>query len=93
MALIGKVNIVGWRESGFEQGTTHKNMSMEEFVDAHLNHQSTRNYKPCRAILLPQVKAFWARYGFFHSSRRYKGGTCLCPIQVASKVVKLSEKE
>ncbi|KAF9084991.1 hypothetical protein BGX29_002225, partial [Mortierella sp. GBA35] len=26
-ALVGKVKIIGWRDSGLEQGTTHKNMS------------------------------------------------------------------
>ncbi|KAI9234800.1 MAG: hypothetical protein BYD32DRAFT_438885 [Podila humilis] len=35
-AFVGKVEIVGWRDPGREQGTTHKNMSMEEFMDAHV---------------------------------------------------------
>ncbi|KAI8345419.1 hypothetical protein B0O80DRAFT_431672 [Mortierella sp. GBAus27b] len=42
-ALVGKTEIVGWREPGLEQGTTHGMMSMEEFMDAHVNHLSTRN--------------------------------------------------
>ncbi|KAF9084082.1 hypothetical protein BGX27_003926, partial [Mortierella sp. AM989] len=37
-ALVGKVEIIGWREPGLEQGTTHEMMSMEEFMDAHVNH-------------------------------------------------------
>ncbi|KAF9109659.1 hypothetical protein BGX30_008290, partial [Mortierella sp. GBA39] len=37
-ALVGKVEIVGWRELGLEQGTTHTMMSMEEFMDSHVNH-------------------------------------------------------
>jgi len=32
-ALVGKVEIVGWREPGLEQGTTHAMMSMEEFMN------------------------------------------------------------
>lgn len=43
--LVGKVEIVGWRESGLGQGATHKNMSMGEFMGAHVNQQSTWNNK------------------------------------------------
>ncbi|KAG0264479.1 hypothetical protein BGZ95_003579, partial [Linnemannia exigua] len=39
LALIGKVEIVGWKELGLEQGTTHTMMSMEEFTDARVNLQ------------------------------------------------------
>ncbi|KAI8348362.1 hypothetical protein B0O80DRAFT_502030 [Mortierella sp. GBAus27b] len=45
-ALVGKVEIVGWREPELEQGTTHGMMSMGEFMDVHVNHQSTRNNMP-----------------------------------------------
>ncbi|KAG0339835.1 hypothetical protein BG000_001232 [Podila horticola] len=55
-ALVGKVEIVGWREPGLEQGTTHKNMSMEEFMDAHVNHQSTRNNKAVAPFFFPKSK-------------------------------------
>ncbi|KAF9080259.1 hypothetical protein BGX23_002403, partial [Mortierella sp. AD031] len=53
-ALVGKVKIVGWKEPGFEQGTTHKNMSMKEFTDAHVNHQSTFNNKPVAPFFFPK---------------------------------------
>ncbi|KAG0375924.1 hypothetical protein BGX24_008495 [Mortierella sp. AD032] len=44
--LVGTAEIVGWREPGLEQGTTHAMMSMEELMDAHVNHGSTRNNMP-----------------------------------------------
>ncbi|KAI8357234.1 hypothetical protein B0O80DRAFT_527888 [Mortierella sp. GBAus27b] len=55
-ALVGKVEIVGWREPGLEQGTTHDMMSMEEFMDAHVNHQSTRNNMPVAPFFFPKSK-------------------------------------
>ncbi|KAF9969015.1 hypothetical protein BGZ73_008842, partial [Actinomortierella ambigua] len=55
-ALIGKVEIVGWREPGLEQGTTHAMMSMEDFMDAHVNHQSTRNNMPVAPFFFPKSK-------------------------------------
>jgi len=33
-ALVGKVEIVGWREHGLKQSTARSMMSMEEFIDA-----------------------------------------------------------
>ncbi|KAG0360357.1 hypothetical protein BGX24_005575 [Mortierella sp. AD032] len=44
-ALVGKVDIVAWREPGLDQGTTHRQMTMTDFIDAHVNHQSIRNNK------------------------------------------------
>ncbi|KAF8924627.1 hypothetical protein BGZ47_003799, partial [Haplosporangium gracile] len=41
--LDGEVEIVGWRDPGLLQGTTHATVSMEEFMDAHVYHQSMRN--------------------------------------------------
>ena len=55
-ALVGKVEIVGWREPGLEQGITHGMMSMEEFMDAHVNHQSTRNNMPVAPFFFPKSK-------------------------------------
>lgn len=37
-ALVGKVEIGGWKEPGLEQGMTHGMMSMKEFMDEHVNH-------------------------------------------------------
>ncbi|KAF9125289.1 hypothetical protein BGW39_007526 [Mortierella sp. 14UC] len=45
-ALVGKVAIVGWKEPGLEQGTSHNIMSMEEFMNVHINRHSIRNNKP-----------------------------------------------
>lgn len=55
-ALDGKVEVVGWKDPGLEQGTTHKRMSMEDFMDAHVNHQSTRNSKPVAPFFFPKSK-------------------------------------
>ncbi|KAF9153295.1 hypothetical protein BGX21_005135 [Mortierella sp. AD011] len=55
-ALVGKVEIVGWREPGLEQGTTHDMISMEEFMDAHINHKSTRNDLPVAPFFFPKSK-------------------------------------
>ncbi|KAI8594507.1 hypothetical protein EDD21DRAFT_409734, partial [Dissophora ornata] len=54
--LVGKVDIVGWREPGLEQGTTHDMMLMEEFMDAHVNHHSTRNNLPVAPFYFPKSK-------------------------------------
>ncbi|KAK3804818.1 MAG: hypothetical protein J3Q66DRAFT_408006 [Benniella sp.] len=55
-ALVRKVEIVGWRDPGLEQGTTHAMMSMEEFMDAHVNHESTRNNTPVAPFFFPKSK-------------------------------------
>ncbi|KAF9916716.1 hypothetical protein FBU30_001179 [Linnemannia zychae] len=55
-ALVGKAEIIGWREPGLEQGTTHGMMSMEEFLDAHINHQSTRDDQPVAPFYFPKSK-------------------------------------
>ncbi|KAF9080710.1 hypothetical protein BGX27_005313 [Mortierella sp. AM989] len=55
-ALVGKVEIVGWKEPGLEQGTTHTMMSMEDFMDAHVNHDSTRNNMPVAPFFFPKSK-------------------------------------
>ncbi|KAK3812540.1 MAG: hypothetical protein J3R72DRAFT_498661 [Linnemannia gamsii] len=54
--LVGEVEIVGWREPALLQGTTHAMMSMEEFMDAHVNHQSTRDNKPVAPFFFPKSK-------------------------------------
>ncbi|KAG0365752.1 hypothetical protein BGX24_003976 [Mortierella sp. AD032] len=55
-ALVGKVEIVGWREPGLQQGTTHAMMSMKEFMDAHVNHGSTHNNMPVAPFFFPKSK-------------------------------------
>ncbi|KAF9536754.1 hypothetical protein EC957_009801 [Mortierella hygrophila] len=54
--LVGKVEIVGWREPGLEQGATHAMMSMKEFMDAHVNHGSIRNNLPVAPFFFPKSK-------------------------------------
>ncbi|KAF8943395.1 hypothetical protein BGZ47_005469 [Haplosporangium gracile] len=51
--LDGEVEIVGWREPALLQGTTHAMMSLEEFMDAHVNHQSMRNDMPVPPFFFP----------------------------------------
>ncbi|KAF9428372.1 hypothetical protein BGZ94_002634 [Podila epigama] len=55
-ALVGKVEIVGWREPGLEQGTTHATMSMQEFMDAHVNHASMHNDMSVAPFFFPKTK-------------------------------------
>ncbi|KAF9969321.1 hypothetical protein BGZ73_008381 [Actinomortierella ambigua] len=55
-AFDGMVEIVGWREPGLLQGMTHVMMSMEEFMDAHVNHHSVRNNKPVAPFFFPRHK-------------------------------------
>jgi len=54
--LDGEVEIVGWREPALLQGTTHAAMSMEEFMDAHINHQSTFKNTPVAPFFFPNSK-------------------------------------
>ncbi|KAF9152614.1 hypothetical protein DFQ26_000840 [Actinomortierella ambigua] len=51
--LAGEVEIVGWKDPCLLQGTTHERMSMEEFMDAHANHHSTRNNLPVAPFFFP----------------------------------------
>ena len=51
-ALIGKVEVLGWKESGLEHGI--KDMDMDDFLNAHINHQSTWNDKAVPAFLFPK---------------------------------------
>ncbi|KAF9178381.1 hypothetical protein BGZ51_007824 [Haplosporangium sp. Z 767] len=53
-ALVGDIEIVGWKELGLEQGTSFKHMSMEEFMDAHINHKSMRNNKAVAPFFFPK---------------------------------------
>ena len=55
-ALVDKVEIVGWREPGLEQGTIHKMMAMGTFMDAHANHRSVLNDKPVPPFFFPKAK-------------------------------------
>ncbi|KAG0333545.1 hypothetical protein BG004_000791 [Podila humilis] len=81
--LDGDVEIDGWKDPGLLQGTTHAMLSMEVFMDAHVNHHSTRNNAPVAPFFFPAT-SLRTRYGVLHPHRRSKGGTCLRPAQPAS---------
>ncbi|KAF9968233.1 hypothetical protein BGZ73_000206, partial [Actinomortierella ambigua] len=52
-ALVGTVEIVGWKEPGLEQGATPAMMSMEEFMNAHVNHGSIHNKMSVAPFFFP----------------------------------------
>jgi hypothetical protein len=81
-ALVGKVEIVGWREPGLEQGTTHAMMSMEEFMDAHVNHGSIRKSMPVAPFFFPKSKPSGPDLVFFIRI----DGARLVPIFVQMKL-------
>ncbi|KAG0336079.1 hypothetical protein BG004_008207 [Podila humilis] len=81
-ALIGTVEIVGWREPGLEQGTTHAMMSMEEFMDAHVNHASIRKNTPVAPFFFPKSKPSGPDLVFFIRI----DGTRLVPVFVQMKL-------
>ena len=54
--LVDMAEIVGWKEPGLEQGMTHAMMSMEEFMEAHVNHGSTCNNMPVAPFFFPKTK-------------------------------------
>ncbi|KAG0341958.1 hypothetical protein BG005_002834 [Podila minutissima] len=81
-ALVGKVEIVGWREPGLEQGTTHMMMSMEEFMDAHVNQGSTRNNMPVAPFFFPKSKPSGPDLVFFI----WIDGAQLVPVFVQMKL-------
>ncbi|KAK3811377.1 MAG: hypothetical protein JOS17DRAFT_779960 [Linnemannia elongata] len=81
-ALVGKVGIVGWREPGLEQGTTHKNMSMEELMDANVSHQSTRTNKPVAPFFFLKSKPSEPDMVFFIRI----DGTRVMPVFVQPKL-------
>ncbi|KAG9064270.1 hypothetical protein KI688_003458 [Linnemannia hyalina] len=81
-ALVGKVEIVGWREPGVEQGTTYKNVSMQEFMDAHVNHQSVQNNKSVAPFFFPKSKPSGPDMLFFITIN----GCRLVPVFVQMKL-------
>ncbi|KAG0240155.1 hypothetical protein BG011_003737, partial [Mortierella polycephala] len=53
-ALVGDMEIVGWKGTGLEQGTSFKHISMKDFMDAHVNHNSIRNNKAVAPFFFPK---------------------------------------
>ncbi|KAF9216905.1 hypothetical protein BGZ59_007538, partial [Podila verticillata] len=88
-ALVGKVTIIDWRDPRFEQGTIHNNMSMEEFMDAHVNHQSIRNNKPVSSFYFPRPSC----RDHIHSDRRCKGRACFRLMKLHQRSSSFSEKD
>ncbi|KAI1320554.1 hypothetical protein EDD11_000516 [Mortierella claussenii] len=80
--LISKVEIVGWRETGLEQGTSYAMMSREEFMDAHVNQGSTRNDMPVASFFFPKSKPSGPDLMFFIRI----DGTRVMPIFVWMKL-------
>ncbi|OAQ22280.1 hypothetical protein K457DRAFT_1825616 [Linnemannia elongata AG-77] len=81
-ALVGKVEIVGWREPGLEQGTTHHMMAMEEFMDAHVNHRSTRDNMSVAPFYFPKSNPSGPDLVFFIRI----GGDRVFPVFVQMKL-------
>ncbi|KAF9276057.1 hypothetical protein BGZ68_010295 [Mortierella alpina] len=54
--LVGDVEIVGWKEPALLKGTTHESMSLGEFMNAHVKHQSTRKNTPVPPFFFPKSK-------------------------------------
>ncbi|KAG9061694.1 hypothetical protein KI688_007275 [Linnemannia hyalina] len=88
-ALVRKVELVGWREPGLEPGTTHAMMSMEEFMDAHVNHGSTRNDMPIAPFFFPNSKPSGPDLVFFIRI----DGARLVPVFVQLKLHQGSSSE
>ncbi|KAG0053924.1 hypothetical protein BGZ90_006089 [Linnemannia elongata] len=86
--LDGEVEIVGWREPALLQGTTHAMMSMEEFMDAHVNHHSTRNNMPVAPFFFPSNKPSGPDMVFFIRI----GGRTVVPVFVQMKLHQSSAK-
>lgn len=80
--LVDKVEIVGWRELGLEPGTTHAMMSMEEFMNAHVHHWSTRNNMPVAPFFFPKSKPSGPDLVFFIRI----DGARLVPVLVQMKL-------
>jgi hypothetical protein len=62
------MDIVGWRGPVFLHGTTQAMMSMEEVMDAHVNHYSrgsTRNNTTV-SLFFSQNTGHWRRCGVLH---------------------------
>lgn len=87
-ALVGKVKTTGWKEPGLKQGMTHRMTSIEEFMDAHINHLSTRNNKPATHFSPPSPSC--QDQTWFSSLRLTVVGRCLFHSDdAASKAAKL----
>lgn len=76
--LDGEVEIVSWRDYGPLQGITHAMMSMEEFLVAHVNHQSMRNDMPVPPFFFPSHKPSGPDMVFFIRN----GGCKVIPLFV-----------
>ncbi|KAG0273264.1 hypothetical protein BGZ96_004924 [Linnemannia gamsii] len=86
--LVGEVDIVGWREPALLQGTTHEMMSMEEFMDAHVNHHSTRNNTPVAPFFFPKHKPSGPDMVFFIRIDGHR----IVPVFVQTKLHQSSTK-
>ncbi|KAG0262915.1 hypothetical protein DFQ27_002036 [Actinomortierella ambigua] len=51
---IGKAHIAGWNDSERVEGATYLDMSIEEFLDGHVFHQSVRHDRPVPPFFFPK---------------------------------------
>ncbi|KAG0249258.1 hypothetical protein BG011_009459 [Mortierella polycephala] len=89
-ALVGKVEIVGWKEPGSERGAlSPKHISMEDFMDAHVNRNSIRNNKAVAPfIFFPKPKPSGPDMVFF-----IRIGERIIPVAVQLKLRQNFSKE
>ncbi|KAF9111603.1 hypothetical protein BGX30_007556, partial [Mortierella sp. GBA39] len=55
-ALEGNAEIVGLDGQGFQRGITHEHITMEEFMEAHVNNNSMRNDQTVPPFFFPKAK-------------------------------------
>ncbi|KAF9562020.1 hypothetical protein BGW38_008998, partial [Lunasporangiospora selenospora] len=87
-ALVGKTEIVGWVQSGLQQGITHKSITMEEFMDAHVNHQSTWDNRAVPPFFFPKSNPSGPDLVFFLRI----DGTRVVPVFVQLKLHQKSSR-
>ncbi|KAG9070381.1 hypothetical protein KI688_009718 [Linnemannia hyalina] len=54
--LEGNAEIVGLDDQGFQRGITHEHISMEEFMEAHVNNNSMRSDQTVPPFFFPKAK-------------------------------------
>lgn len=54
--LVGKVEIVGWDKQGLQCGITYEHITLQEFMDAHVNLNSTKDCRTIPPFFFPKAK-------------------------------------
>lgn len=55
-AFKGKFEIVGLIDDGFQSGIMHEEITMQQFIDAHVNNNSVRGDDSIPPIYFPKAK-------------------------------------